>query len=209
MNTLGERITSRMEELGITSQASLARNVGMSAPALTKIITGLQGDLKASNLLSICKFLRCRPEWLLTGKGSKEVQATNDVAVPVISWEQIVEFISHHTPPPESIMMPCPGHANNASFCLRVTETTMLPRFHVGDYIFIDTAPFKPQVDNYLLVKSERTNTPQLKQFFSLDGTYYLKMLNPDLPPESRFIKKTVQDEIIGRVIASCSIFED
>lgn len=71
MNTIGQRIKERREELGL-KQAELAKLAGFkSTGAIGNYESGTRSAPR--NLLGLSRALKVRPEWLETGKGKKEL----------------------------------------------------------------------------------------------------------------------------------------
>lgn len=66
--TMGDRIKERMDEIGM-SQETLAKAVGISQPAIFKILAGK--TKRTTRLSEIAAVLGVRPGWLVTGEGSK------------------------------------------------------------------------------------------------------------------------------------------
>jgi transcriptional regulator with XRE-family HTH domain len=72
MQTLGDRIKQRIRELG-TTQEEVAKRAGMSQTAVHKLATGK--SKRTRFLLQLADALECRPDWLLNGRGPKELYA--------------------------------------------------------------------------------------------------------------------------------------
>lgn len=64
MNTLAERMASKMTELNLT-QATLAERIFLSQPALQKILAGKVRQPR--RILEIAKQLNVSPGWLMFG----------------------------------------------------------------------------------------------------------------------------------------------
>lgn len=71
MNTLAERIRSRMQVLDI-SQETLAERVGVSQPTISKLLSGKRKSFR--KLPQLAEVLLVSLDWLATGRGP-----TNDV----------------------------------------------------------------------------------------------------------------------------------
>ena len=69
MTTLSERLTSLMNEKGI-SQAELARLIGIKQPSVFKILNGETRNPK--KILEIATVLNVDPHWLKTGEGDPD-----------------------------------------------------------------------------------------------------------------------------------------
>lgn len=65
--TLAERLALAMGE-DITA-ADLARECGISRAAMSKLLNGKSGDIKANNALAVARRCRVNVGWLVTGEG--------------------------------------------------------------------------------------------------------------------------------------------
>ncbi|GAB1102135.1 XRE family transcriptional regulator [Shewanella algae] len=68
--TFADRLKLAMDEAGYT-QASLGEAIGMAQPSVWKLVTGKTKNTR--KLYEIARVLRVNPDWLLTGKGQKEM----------------------------------------------------------------------------------------------------------------------------------------
>ena len=211
--TFADRLISRRQELRMT-QETLAAKSGVTRMGISKIELGLTIHARADTLFSLAKALKCNPEWLLYGKGDKEsltVDYSNVVAgptvefyVPEINWVQAGAW----TPVPESInpadaiMHPCPVKCSPSTFALRVKGDSMLPRFEQDDLIFVDPTKLDPSSGKFVVAMLEGSSEATFKQYQELDGKRMLRALNPDYPPEMRFVKINGNCRIIGTVVS-------
>ena len=72
MNTLATRIKSE-RKIQCLSQEALGKLVGVSKSAVNQWESGLTKQLVGENLLRTAKALKINPDWLSTGRGSKEL----------------------------------------------------------------------------------------------------------------------------------------
>lgn len=77
MEKWAERIAERMAERGV-SEAELSAAVKVKQPSLLQWFKGYSGKphtkmITAANLLAVSRYLELSPEWILTGRGSKEL----------------------------------------------------------------------------------------------------------------------------------------
>ncbi len=120
---------------------------------------------------------------------------------PLISWVQAGEWSeiagSFDSTDAED-WLPCPVRCGKGTFVLRVKGQSMEPRFHDGEYIFVD-----PDVaaDNgkFVVVRLEDTQEATFKQLIVEGGRMYLKALNPDWP--TRIMEVTENAFICGVVV--------
>ena len=87
MTTLAERLTSLMDEKGI-SQAELARLIGIKQPSVFKILTGETRNPK--NILEMAAVLGVNAHWLKTGEGKPDADAVRVVHLPDQAAENTV-----------------------------------------------------------------------------------------------------------------------
>ena len=71
MNTIHDRIKSARESAGL-KKADLVRAVGVSAPTISDWESGKIKNIEGANLLKLANALRVSPEWLQTGKESRQ-----------------------------------------------------------------------------------------------------------------------------------------
>ena len=87
MTTLAERLTSLMDEKGI-SQAELARLIGIKQPSVFKILTGETRNPK--NILEMAAVLGVNAHWLKTGEGEPDSDFVRVVHLPDQAAENTV-----------------------------------------------------------------------------------------------------------------------
>lgn len=211
--SLGDRLIARREELGLT-QEDVAAKAGVTRMAISKIELGMTKKPRADNLFSLAKSLRVNTSWLLTGKGEKEESAAGLTVnnareassitreVPLISWVQAGAFTDTTTLPPEDyVYYPCPVICSENSFALKIEGESMLPRFEPDDIIYVDPDNIDPPSGKFVVARMTGTSEATFKQLQIIDNQKYLKALNPDYPPDARFIKINDTCEIIGTII--------
>jgi SOS-response transcriptional repressor LexA len=208
------------------TQAELARRINLTKGAVNQWKKGVSSP-NGENLLKVAKALGVTPEWLATGKGPKEVSETRMTVkeamklgllepialkeaqnifqnrfqkVPVISFVQAgnwQEVILNH--PDDIEYLPCPVPCGPHTFALQVQGDSMLPRFHPGDYIFVD--PDKEyKSGDFVVAQIDDENKATFKQYLETEDGLMLKALNLDWP--NRYIPLPDKYRIIGRVIA-------
>ncbi|MBP2845403.1 helix-turn-helix domain-containing protein [Dickeya oryzae] len=213
--SLGERLFARREELQMT-QETLADKAGVTRMAISKIELGVTQKPRADNLFALAKALKVNPTWLVSGRGEKELSGITaglvvDNAtpaeiltreVPLISWVQAGSFTEAVLLPREDYTYyPCPVKCSEHSFALRIEGESMLPRFEPGDIIYVDPELIDPPSGKYVIVRLNGNFEATFKQLQIMDGQRYLKALNPDYPPEARFLKINGDCELIGTVV--------
>lgn len=120
---------------------------------------------------------------------------------PLISWVQAGNWHGVSESPAPAYRaehLPCPVRCSPESFVLRVRGSSMEPKFHEGDLIFVD-----PNVSadhgKYVVVRLDESNEATFKQLIIEDGKQYLKALNPDWP--NRIIEVDEEATICGVIV--------
>ena len=120
---------------------------------------------------------------------------------PLISWVQAGNwceisdsFVAEHGVE----LLPCPVRCSPESFVLRVRGTSMEPRFHEGDLIFVDPNASADH-GKYVVVRLDESNEATFKQLIIEEGKRYLKALNPDWP--NRIIEVDEEATICGVIV--------
>ncbi|MFJ5427706.1 LexA family protein [Pectobacterium actinidiae] len=214
--TLGERLLARREELGMT-QETLADKAGVTRMAISKIELGATQKPRADNLFALAKALKVNPSWLVSGKGDKALSSgtSGDLSidnaapvdvltreVPLISWVQAGSFTEASLLPREDYTYyPCPVKCSEYSFALKVEGESMLSRFEPGDIIYVDPELIDPPSGKFVIARMVGSTEATFKQLQVIENKRYLKALNPDYPPEARFLKINGDCELIGTVI--------
>lgn len=209
--TLADRIKFRREQLSLT-QDQLADEVAKHLPkearfnrvTISNIELGTQRSLKDKAFLSICRALKCRGEWLAYGSGPIEdadfVMAI-ERRVPEISWDKAISWLgSHSVDGSNSHIAPVP--CSDMSFALRINGESMLPKFEVNDLIFVDPEITQPVNGKYVVTAMASGSEATLKQVQIIDSRVMLRLINPDYPPELKYISMFNDIKIIGTVVA-------
>jgi len=121
--------------------------------------------------------------------------------LPLISWVQAGEWqeISESFVPEYSDeLFHCPAKCSPESFVLRVRGTSMEPKFHEGDLIFVDPNA-SAEHGKYVVVRIDASNEATFKQLIIEEGNQYLKALNPDWP--NRIIEIDEEASICGVIV--------
>lgn len=75
LDSVGLRLRYARKELRKMTQPQLASAAGIKQPSLSEIETGETKEISGPVLVAVCKALKVRPEWLITGAGPIEEQA--------------------------------------------------------------------------------------------------------------------------------------
>ena len=120
---------------------------------------------------------------------------------PLISWVQAgnwYEISESFVPAYGAELLPCPVCCSPESFVLRVRGSSMEPKFHEGDLIFVDPN-VSPDHGKYVVVRLDESNEATFKQLIIEEGKQYLKALNPDWP--NRIIEVDEEATICGVIV--------
>lgn len=104
---------------------------------------------------------------------------------PILSWVQAGDWQEAINAKPlddeDADAMPCPVPCSDKTFILRVRGASMEPKFHEGEYIFVDpTAEARNR--SYVVVRLDDAHEATFKQLILEGGRRYLKALNPSWP---------------------------
>lgn len=197
MQTLGERVSSRREELGISVQA-VAAAAGVSVQSVYLWQRGEVVNLKAANLLAVAELLKVRPKWLQTGKGLKELSNTATGPeikgrVPIISWVQAGTFssvVDNFQPGDADEWAETTVPIHQHTYALRVRGDSMTnpngePTFPDGQVIVVEPdAIDSPEklVGSLVIVRRDGDEEATFKKLVRDAGRLYLRPLNPQYP---------------------------
>lgn len=78
---LKDRLASAMAGPPLVSQAALARACGVKQPSVNDWLSGKTKTIRGGTLLAVARFLKVSPDWLATGKGHREVQASEPLGL--------------------------------------------------------------------------------------------------------------------------------
>jgi len=120
---------------------------------------------------------------------------------PLISWVQAGNWceISDSFAAEDGFeLLPCPVQCSSESFVLRVRSTSMEPKFHEGDLIFVDPNASADH-GKYVVIRLDESNEATFKQLIIEEGKRYLKALNPDWP--NRIIEVDEEATICGVIV--------
>lgn len=222
MNELADRFRLKRKELGLTQDkvAEMARKldpeIDVNRVTISHIENGLQKSMKDRLLLSLSKVLKCSPDWLVYGV--HDAPASQDRAkvcniepvefdnrmCPVLSWVQAGAFSEMIEPitSDEFEYFPCPTRCGPSTYILRVRGDSMLNRFEDGDLIYVDPDQVEPIHNKFVIAMLDDAAEATFKKLQIIDGQKYLQALNPQYPPEMRFLKINGNCRIIGTIVA-------
>ncbi|MPX91392.1 S24 family peptidase [Salinivibrio sp. VYel1] len=217
--TIGDRVKQRRVELGLT-QDELARRVAKRLPemkfsriSISNLELGIQKGVKDRVLVALTYELNCRAQWLAFGDLPVEEQDSIQSNVspgpkveqkcPLISWVQAGAFTAINEYPEQDYeYYPCPSRCGPRTFILTVRGDSMLDRFCEGDLIYVDPDIVEPEHGKFVVAQLEESNEATFKQLQIIDGQKILKALNPNYPPDMKYIKINGNCRLVGTVVA-------
>ncbi len=201
-----------MMALGVTTQAALAAELGVTPSSVTDAARRKQ--VPETWIYKVAYRSGVRAEWLQTGRGAKRPAAQVQViaesaeeyglppalAVPVISWVQAGALRSAEDLYPyagaaeDYIMVAVRGRH---SFALRVRGDSMLPDFREGDMIVVDPE-LAPRSGDFVVAVADDAGEATFKRYLKKKDGEVLMPLNADyspivLKPEHRLVGKVVR----------------
>jgi SOS-response transcriptional repressor LexA len=126
--------------------------------------------------------------------------------VPLISWVQAghwAEAIDNHAVGDAECWMPCPKKVGPHAFALRVSGSSMEPKYQNGDIIYLDP-DVQAQHGSNVVVRLDDVGEVTFKQLVIEGEEKFLRPLNPDWPGP-KFIKINGNATICGVVIGKWS----
>jgi len=219
MTSWATRIKLRMKELDMT-QETLAQKMGVTRGAVTHYLAGRRVP-PLRQFQKLAAILKADPAWLQFGTTNEDISNKKLVMkkekpevtkshIPVLSWEQVAEFIGATKIKEHEIKEFLPDFYTNKShwYALRIKGDAMTASlgnsrsFHEGDIIIVD--PEKNATHgNFVIAILPYSKEATFKQYVIDGGVCYLKPLNPQYPI-TRIDKGT---HICGVVVRCVSLF--
>lgn len=206
MSDIYERIKSRREELGLTTE-ELAQRMGYKTrSSITKIETG-KADIPQSKVKAFARALQTTTAYLMGDDDAREARPSIPAGfepLPEMAMVPLVGTIACGTPilaeqnVEARIGVPA---AWRADFALTCKGDSMAPRYLDGDIVCIRC---QPQVENgqiaAVLIGEEAT----LKRFYQNGDTVTLQAENPAYSPLVYRGEELNEIRIEGRVVGFC-----
>ena len=187
------------------SGAALARRAGTSSAYLSQIRSGAAypsggrrrvGDRLAGKLE---KAMHKPAGWMdrpATADQGPAAGWETGGRCPLISWAEAAAWTGAPDFPGAAARLHCPVLCGADTFALRVSGTSMEPRFVEGDLIFADPARV-PAAGSFVVVRNS-DGTAILRQLGEEGGRRYLTAANPDWPQR---IVEADEAEVLGVVV--------
>lgn len=206
MSDIYERIKSRREELGLTTE-ELAQRMGYKTrSSITKIETG-KADIPQSKVKAFARALQTTTAYLIGDDDSREERPSIPAGfepLPEMATVPLVGNIACGTPitAEENVeaRIGVPA-AWRADFALTCKGDSMSPRYQDGDLVCIRS---QPEVENGQIVAVLIGDEATLKRFYQNGDTVTLQAENPAFPPLVYRGEELNEIRIEGRVVGFC-----
>lgn len=213
----GRLFSERCKRKGL-KWAKIARELGVSPQNITH---WRQRGVSAEYANAVAALLGCHPSEISIAKPATVIADQGLMAVgepirdytiptglvPLISSVQAgswCEAVDNFQPGDAEEWVPAPAKHGRHTYALRVTGTSMEPRFREGEIIVVD-----PEIaaDSGKFVVAKKTGTQEvtLKQLIREGGESYLKALNQHWPEP--ILRMTEDWHICGVVICKLEMF--
>ncbi len=190
METIGSRIRAEREAQGV-SRAELARSAGIAPSTLSDLELGLSKSTTA--LHKIARRLGLRPEWLETGRGSKDPASDPsesdwaDIdgyaqAIGLGGGPEAQEYAETHKLKFRAESLARKRLRPNALAVMYGKGDSMEPRIHSGDAILFDTSDTTPRDGQMYVVMVDGGGAAKeyhVKRCEVIDDLVFFKADNP------------------------------
>jgi len=200
-DTLSSRLVYALNYLRI-SQSEVARRVGIKPQVIQYLCTNHAKKSKFAYEIALA--LEINPTWLIAGKGSADFKNTNNTVdssslkVPLLDLNTIASWLNQTneslSQPQEFTYAAAPIAAH--SYAVRITDTSMIPRFEVNTILVVDP-DLKPENGDFVVVKILHQEQPIIRQLLYRCDTYYLAPANSAMYKE---IELSNEDKVLGVV---------
>lgn len=189
--------------------AALARETGLPATTIHRLVTGKSTRPYKNSLIPIAEYFSLSVEQLIGEEElpdnywrdesmglSKKEQIKQ---IPIISWSDADNF--HHIDKKAQQCIVSSGSMSDSCFALIMLDHSMEPLFPKRAALIFD--PTRQALDrSFILVKLNNLETPMFRQLL-IDGEHkYLKPLNPDLNMYKMRVLNS-EDKIIAVLLES------
>ena len=206
MSDIYERIKSRREELGLTTE-ELAQRMGYKTrSSITKIETG-KADIPQSKVKAFARALQTTTAYLMGDDDAREARPSIPAGfepLPEMAMVPLVGTIACGTPilaeqnVEARIGVPA---AWRADFALTCKGDSMAPRYLDGDIVCIRC---QPQVENGQIAAVLIGDEATLKRFYQNGDTVTLQAENPAYSPLVYRGEELNEIRVEGRVVGFC-----
>jgi len=202
MDTWNKRLLTALSESNL-NRSAFARAVGVSNPTVTDWLNGRINELKAKNVIKICRVLNINQDWLINGKGPRR-PGDNVASVEPISLNlQINDTTTHYgrkCPVVGTARLGDNGHyceldyppgdgdgyiiwpsADQNCYAIRCVGDSMQPRIRDGEYAIVEPN-HEPIPGDEVLVRTEDGRVMVKIYLYRREGKVYLGSVNDNHP---------------------------
>lgn len=189
-----KRIVRRMSELKLKG-VDITKEIGADSSTITQWRNG-QLSPNGKYLYSLSKILKCRPDWLIDGKGLDPGTVSNvspgpDLVemVPLIGYTTAgnFQYVAELQPDEVEEWFPTIKKLHGRGFALRIegdSMTSPIGRSYPDGCIGIfDASNRSPENGDLVLAKRSGADEITFKKYVSEEGMTFLRPLNPTYPP--------------------------
>lgn len=207
MHKLNTILKALMMEMNLT-ESELARRTGIGQPVVHRIASGETDNPKVATLRPLANFFALSISQLIGDEplppnrlpGSFNASAHSLAYLPLLTWEQALEWPNLVTRSPTTTMVATDQAVSAQAYALVVKDNTMEPHFPEGTLLIVDFA-LQPENRDYAIVHLDGQKLPTFKQVLIDGSSVYLKPLNPDfkaLPIDKnhRFLGVVIQTRL-------------
>jgi phage repressor protein C with HTH and peptisase S24 domain len=188
MTTSNERLKQARETAGYESAQAAADAFGWPIGAYRHHENGSQGrSVPAKEALKYARAFRVRPEWILWGEGSKDIDYICE-EIPVYGYagaREVVDIIPSDDQGPIDEVQPL--RAEDGFRAVVVRGHSMLPAFRDGDVLFFreDHIPIDQLIGRDCIILTEDKERAYVKRIMkgSKKGHYTLLSYAPGIDP--------------------------
>jgi len=186
MHKLSKVLKTLMADEGLT-ETELFRRTGIGQPVIHRIASDETGNPKIATLSPIANYFNISisqligddplPEARLTGRYSRKLERWHKV--PLLSWNQIPEWTSSHSPQASARTVATDATVGDYAYAVQLYNTSMNPQFPPGTILIIDPERH-PTDSDFAIVHELGKQAPTFKQVLIDGATILLKPLNKD-----------------------------
>jgi SOS-response transcriptional repressor LexA len=198
-STLSSRLLLALTRLKI-NQSELARRLGIKPQMIQYLCTSKANKSKFA--YEIATALEINPNWLIAGKGAmRDLEIGTDrifsqQKILLLSWSNITKWLDQNLRTKlqgqESISVT--AKTGLSSFALKITDTSMIPRFEPGTILIIDPE-LKAKEGDFVVIQTVHQEQPILRQLLVKNKKNVLMPINTAMYRE---IELTSEDKILG-----------
>ena len=200
MNEQAERVLDLLRARGLKDREirrALSDACGITYQSVQQWFTGASKSIQAQHLATIAKTWGANLDWLVTGRGQRDVKGSNVEPgprlrglVPVISWVAAGswdEAADPYAPGDGQNWKACPVSHSGRTYALRVRGDSMTAphgkSYPDGCLIFVDPERRVPEHGQPVIAKINGDAEVTFKLFMRDAGRVWLRALNPAYPP--------------------------